>query len=252
MARTILITGAAGKFGRILLPRFLSAGNTVIAIVRNTKSAESLVDECKIYQDRLYIMVCDLTNQSCFEEIIKKLNFWNIYPDCLINNARNVEYLKVNELGRVDRKNFSLEFLLDVVVAYELTNLLVDEKKGILKTVINIGSQYGTVAVNPMLYPQLRDRAPVHYGVCKAALGHLTKELAVSLAGNGVEVNCIAYGGVDGRVDDAFKINYSRLCPSGRMLNPEEIYGPIDAILSGRLCGMTGHILAIDGGWTIW
>ena len=72
------------------------------------------------------------------------------------------------------------------------------------------------------------------------------------LAKNLVRVNCAAFGGVEGRVDEAFKKRYSELCPSGRMLSEDEIFGPIDMLLSEKTSGMTGHILMIDGGWTVW
>ena len=48
-----------------------------------------------------------------------------------------------------------------------------------LGAVINIGSQYGLVAPNLSLYEDPERGSPLHYGVAKAALSHLTKELAV-------------------------------------------------------------------------
>ena len=72
------------------------------------------------------------------------------------------------------------------------------------------------------------------------------------MAGRGIQVNCIAFGGVEGCVDDAFKERYARLCPMGRMLRDDEVAGPVDMLLSDHFSGMTGHVLAVDGGWGIW
>ena len=80
----------------------------------------------------------------------------------------------------------------------------------------------------------------------------MTKELAVRFAGQNVRVNCVAFGGVDGRVDDEFKSRYSALVPSGRMLTVEEIVGPIQFLTSGKSSSMTGHTIVADGGWSIW
>ena len=81
---------------------------------------------------------------------------------------------------------------------------------------------------------------------------HLTKELAVRLARKNIQVNCIAFGGVEGRVNKGFQKRYASLSPIGRMLKDDEIAGPIDLLLSSEFSAMTGHTVAIDGGWTIW
>ena len=121
-----------------------------------------------------------------------------------------------------------------------------------LAKVINIGSQYGLVAVNPHLYSDLSSQSPIHYGVAKAALVHLTKELSVRLASKQIYVNCVAYGGVEGRVNVDFQERYASLCPIGRMLNEDDLNGPIEFLLSDSSSGMTGHTLTVDGGWTLW
>jgi NAD(P)-dependent dehydrogenase (short-subunit alcohol dehydrogenase family) len=108
------------------------------------------------------------------------------------------------------------------------------------------------VAANPGLYENPASQSPLHYGVAKAALAHLTRELAVRLAPAGIQVNCIAFGGVEGRVDAEFRQRYAKLCPLGRMLNEGEVAGPVDMLLSDHFTAMTGHVLAVDGGWTIW
>ena len=42
MSRTIIITGASGKFGRVLVENFLAEGDTVIAIGRTKKKLDQL------------------------------------------------------------------------------------------------------------------------------------------------------------------------------------------------------------------
>jgi NAD(P)-dependent dehydrogenase (short-subunit alcohol dehydrogenase family) len=126
------------------------------------------------------------------------------------------------------------------------------QKNSQLRRVVNIGSMYGTVAANTHLYTDPVGQSPLHYSVAKAALSHLTKELAVRLSKNSIQVNCVAFGGVEGRVDDAFKQRYAQLCPMGRMLREDEVVGPVDMLLSDKCSGVTGHTLAVDGGWSIW
>jgi NAD(P)-dependent dehydrogenase (short-subunit alcohol dehydrogenase family) len=250
--RTILITGGSGKFGRTLVNHFLAAGDRIITTCRTDESLEKLLIKCASYGDRFVGIKSDLTENDAIALLREQLDAQGIRPDCLINNARSLSFLKIGENGLVSRGNFTNEYLLDVVVPYELTMALAQQRNSQLRRVLNIGSQYGTVAANPHLYTDPIQQSPLHYGVAKAALAHLTKELAVRLAGASIQVNCVAFGGVEGRVDEAFKQRYSQLCPMGRMLRDDEVVGPVDMLLSDKCSGITGHILAVDGGWGIW
>lgn len=253
MSRTILITGGSGKFGRVLLRHFLSAGDVVITTCRSEASLIELQDEYSgALGQNLHVMQADLTSASQAFAVAEFLQRLGLSPDCLVNNARSVDYLKTNENGRVSRENFIGEFMMDVVVPYELTMELVSTRNSALRQVVNVGSMYGVVAANPSLYTDPTRQSPINYGVAKAGLVQLTKELAVRLASSGVAVNCIAYGGVEGRVDEAFKARYGALCPAGRMLREDEIPGPVSWLLSDASSGVTGQVLSVDGGWSIW
>ena len=144
------------------------------------------------------------------------------------------------------------EFLLNVIVPYELSEFLVVLKKTELKTIINISSMYGVIAVNPNLYTEGELGTPLNYSVCKAGLNHLTKELAIKYTSKNINVYSIAYGGVEGNVSDDFKNRYEKLCPSGKMLSRMDVVSPIESILLGHLSGMTGETIAINGGWNLW
>ncbi len=250
--RTILITGGSGKFGKAMVNYFLAAGDNVLTTCRTAESLERLSIEYKSFGEKLKIFKVDLADDESIVSLLKQLDSANIQPNCLVNNARSQNFLTVGQDGLVSRTNFTYEYLLDVVAPYELTMALVQQKNSQLQKVVNIGSQYGTVAANPNLYTEPLKQSPLHYGVAKAALAHLTKELAVRLANREIKVNCIAFGGVEGRVDDAFKERYAKLCPIGRMLRDDEVVGPVDMLLSDKCSGITGHVLAVDGGWSIW
>lgn len=250
--RTIIITGGSGKFGRRLVHHFLSIGDRVITTCRTDESLHKLYEDYLSYNDKFVGLKVDLTEADSIVSLREQLEFMSIRTDCLVNNARSLNFLNIGEDGLVSRKDFINEYLLDVVVPYELTMALAKQSYSQLRRVVNIGSQYGTVAANPYLYTDPLKQSPLHYGVAKAALSHLTKELAVRLAAANIQVNCIAFGGVEGRVDEAFKQRYAQLCPLGRMLREDEVVGPVDMLLSDKCSGMTGQTLAVDGGWSIW
>jgi NAD(P)-dependent dehydrogenase (short-subunit alcohol dehydrogenase family) len=250
--RTIVITGITGLIGRVLAKHFLGSGDVVIGIGRSPDSLDRLKAEMEENADGLHCISIDLSSENACNQLQRFLESASLLPDCLINNARDASYLRISGSGTVARGDFMGELLLDVVVPYELTMALAMHSKSMLKSVVNIGSQYGIVAPNLSLYSDSAKASAVHYGVAKAGLVHLTKELAVRLSSQSIRVNCVAYGGVEGRVDDDFKKRYSKLCPIGRMLNESDLSAPVDLLLSPAASGITGHTLVVDGGWSIW
>ncbi|MBV5287141.1 MAG: SDR family oxidoreductase [Methyloversatilis discipulorum] len=252
MSRSILITGATGKIGRVLARHFLALGDTVIAAGRSVDALAELDIELSGNGGTLHTLCADLMAPNAAAAVVDGLRRIGCMPDGLINNARNVSFLRTGVDGRVARQDFLDEFALDVVTPYELVMALADAPDSRLRAVVNIGSQYGAVAPNLRLYADPVRQSPLQYGVAKAALAHLTKELAVRLADRGIRVNCVAFGGVEGRVDEAFKQRYAALCPIGRMLGEHELAGPVDLLLSDAASAVTGHVMMADGGWSVW
>lgn len=253
-SRTILITGGTGKIGSQLVKHFLGKGFTVIFTSRSESNIKFLFQKLNsCHQDQqLYGIPVDLEKEDSSKEILEFLSDNKIWPDSLINCARNINHLKLGQNSMPSRASWFGEFLLDIIVPYELSMALVYHKNSELKNIINIASIYGVVAPNPTLYNNPEKESPIHYGIAKAALIHLTKELAVRFSGKGVRVNAISYGGVEGRVTEDFQERYAKLCPMGRMLKEEEVIGVADFLISDMSIGMTGHNLVVDGGWTVW
>ena len=250
--KTIVLTGVTGLIGRVLLKHFVDSGDVVIGIGRSSEALDKLAHELGNASNQFHYVIADLSTKNACDQIKGSLLSADLWPDCLINNARDASYLRLSASGTVARDDFMGELLMDVVVPYELTISLAMQPNSNLKSVVNIGSQYGVVAPNLNLYTNPVTDSPLHYGVAKAGLGHLTNELAIRLANRGIRVNCVAFGGVEGRVDEDFKARYSLLCPMGRMLSQSELSGPVDLLLSSGSSAITGHTLIVDGGWSLW
>ncbi|MBU4230842.1 MAG: SDR family oxidoreductase [Proteobacteria bacterium] len=249
----VLITGATGKLGRIFALGFAGLGFNVVFTSRGGAVARELERDCLMHgAKRVMCLQVDLTVDNISFVIAEELKKVELLPDILINNARNAQYLNPAPNGRTTRENWQGELLLGVMLPYELTMTLADQMPTPLKTVINIASIYGVSAPNLSLYDRPELQSSVNYGVTKAALIHLTKELAVRLAPRNISVNAVSYGGVSGRVNDDFQERYSRLCPAGRMLNESDVFGAVKFLASSDAAGMVGHNLVVDGGWTIW
>lgn len=249
--KSVLITGATGKFGNVFVERFIKLGYEVIGISRSEENIQNIKN--KLNNPSLFKSIkLDLLHPNAYETLLTNLEELNLYPSILINNARSLENLSLSENGLVSTDSFLNEFNLAVVVAYNLIMQIANQKNSRLESVINISSIYGLVAPNLNLYDNPNSESFPHYGVSKAALIHLTKELAVRLAEKNLKVNCIAYGGFKGRASNEFIERYSKLCPMGEMLNEEDIFNPIKFLAESNTLSINGQTIVVDGGWTLW
>lgn len=112
--------------------------------------------------------------------------------------------------------------------------------------IINIASQLGIVAAY--------DRAA--YCASKAAVLHLTRALALDWARYGIRVNAVAPGPVNtpslsvgATSQDA--IDFLTRMPLGRPIQPTEVAEAASFLASPSVGAITGHILVVDGGWTL-
>lgn len=249
--KSILITGGSGKVGFQLVQHFLKDGFLVVTTSRNKKRfQEDREKALGIDFSNLRIIETDFTSGKAQNIILEFLKNDNINLTSIIHNARSLDFVKIEEDQTVSPENFAGEFFMDVIFPYRLTVRLQKEGHD-LRNIVFISSMYGVVAPTPNLYDDFHNSSPIHYGVSKAAQVHLTKELAVRMAPK-VRVNCVSFGGIKGRTDDKFLKRYCDLNPQGRMLEEEDVVGPIDFLISENSRNMTGQNLIVDGGWTIW
>jgi NAD(P)-dependent dehydrogenase (short-subunit alcohol dehydrogenase family) len=252
MNRTLLLTGGTGKFGKVLVRHFAESGWRVVTTSRAQPRVDSLVSGISSPKGQITGIAADFSIPGEYQRLVEELTTRGIVITHLVHNARSLETLVVQPDGTTQRDAFVGEFEMDVIVPYELSMCLSRSEAHKLKAVVNIGSMYGEVAPNPALYDGTLDRSPIQYGVSKAALHHLTRELAVRLAPQHIRVNCVAYGGVEGRGDEAFLARYAELVPSRRMLKGPEVIGPVEFLLGDGSSAVNGHVLVADGGWSVW
>lgn len=246
--RKILITGGTGVIGAQLVEDMIKDGHYVIFTSRSLERGYELIKKLKLGNDRCIPIELDFGDKECLENLKTQLKE---LPDAVIHNARSLHTLRIQKTGIVPGEQFQDEFFNGVTLPYEINNLLI-RLDAPLRDVIFISSMYGSVAPNPSLYDNFKQQSPINYGVVKAAQIHLVKELAVRLASKGIRANAISYGGVEGRADEKFKQRYGKLAPTGRMLNLNDLYPPIQYVLNNIKLNMTGENIKVDGGWTLW
>ena len=114
--------------------------------------------------------------------------------------------------------------------------------------IINIGSNFGVVA--------FQGRAV--YAGAKAGVHHLSRALSLEWAKHGVSVNVVApcITETESRKVILERPGYkewatTQMLPAGRWNQPEDLVGAV-LFLSSHLSDMVvGHVLMVDGGWTI-
>lgn len=248
MQEIVLITGVTGLLGKEFVNDLLNKGYKVIAVFRNMEKFEKLFPR----NENLLGIKVDLMQENAVNIIVNFLEKNNLFPHYLVNNATNNLYHKVEENGFSKRENMLGHYIINVILPYELSFYIANNANSNLKKIVNVSSMYGVVPYNPYLYSNPLTETPLQYSVAKSAMIHLTKELAIRFSGRNITVNSISYGGVDGRVDDEFKEKFSKLTPLKKMLQPNEVCGALNFLLSEASNYMTGHNLIVDGGRTVW
>lgn len=111
--------------------------------------------------------------------------------------------------------------------------------------VINIGS------INGLTYAPLQNYS---YVASKAAVHHLSRQMATDLAGDFVNVNAIAPGFFPSKMTAHMLEHEEEMVkhiPRGRLGSPEDAAGTAIYLCSRASAWVTGHVLVLDGGQAV-
>jgi NAD(P)-dependent dehydrogenase (short-subunit alcohol dehydrogenase family) len=114
--------------------------------------------------------------------------------------------------------------------------------------IVNLGSISAMIVNRPQMQPA--------YNASKAAVHQLTKSLAAEWARHGVRVNALAPGYVKTEMAPVDDPRYKPLWvddpPMGRYALPQELGPSVVYLASDASSFMTGSVLVVDGGYTLW
>lgn len=92
------------------------------------------------------------------------------------------------------------------------------------------------------------------YGMTKAALEMLARNLVLELSPHGITINCVAPGAVitpRNLTDDPdYEARWASLIPVGRAIQPEDIANAALFLAAPESTKITGQAIVVDGGWT--
>ena len=255
--RRALITGATGCLGRVMADTLAELGADLVLIDRPGSEFDSLcANLTELWNVKVECHGCDLEQQAQRVDLIASLKSSNQRLNILINNAAFIGESDLSgwavpfEQQTIETWRRALEVNLTAIfdLCQGLTPLL---KTAEGASIINVASIYGTYGPDWNLYEGTNMSNPAAYGASKGGLIQLTRWLATTIAPH-IRVNTISPGGVFRNQHEAFIKRYEAKTPLSRMATEDDFRGAIAYLASDLSKYVTGHDLAVDGGWGIW
>jgi NAD(P)-dependent dehydrogenase (short-subunit alcohol dehydrogenase family) len=245
--RHALITGAGRGIGRAIALALAEAGAAVSLVARSSDELDAVVAEIAAAGGRAWARPADVGDATALETAFEAADRESPPPSILVTAAG------LNRVGpTVDYDLADWDLLNDVNVRGTFVacralgrRLLARGEPG---SIVTLSSQMGTVG-----YP---GRAA--YCATKHAVNGLTKALAVEWARDGINVNAVASTFVRTPLtepmlaDPEFAADIARRIPGGELASVEDVAAAVLYLASDRARAVTGHVLAVDRGWTAW
>lgn len=241
--RTALITGGGSGLGRAISIGFAQAGARVAIADISIENAMETATLVKAQGGDAFAEKLDVTQRSEVEALTSKLlQRWDSL-DILVNSAGRairgtaLDY-KEEDWATIIGVNLTGTFFCCQAAGRQMAA----QRRG---KIINIASIGGFIA-----YP-----GSIAYLASKGGVVQLTKGFAVELAPYNVQVNAIAPSLFDTPMvvstrSDAESLKYFMdRTPAGRKGHPEEIIGAAIFLAADCSSMVTGHTLAVDGGY---
>ena len=242
LMKTVLITGASHGIGKAAAQLF--AQNRWNLFLNCKTSGDTLRTLGEKLSHSWHVscvpLVYDVSDDSQVEAMFREIHDHNGQIDVLVNNAG------ISHIGLLDA--MSIDQWMQVINT-NLTSVfscckrviphMVHQKSG---KIINISSVWGNVGAS----------CETAYSASKGGINAFTRALAKELAPSNIQVNAIACGAIDTRMNACFspeeRSDLENEIPAGRFGTPEEAAALIWDLASGHDY-LTGQIIGLDGGW---
>ncbi len=238
--KVALVTGAGGGLGLAMVTKLRDCGATVIAADINPEAVKQKLDD----HNNILFRPLDVTKRVQVEEV-----FNNVAQEC---GSLDIVVNSAGITNRIPALEFP-EDIFDHIVAVNLKGtflccqiggqiMAAQGKGGKLVNIVSIGG----MAALPNT---------VAYCASKGGVVNMTRSLAMDLAVHKINVNAIAPALSNTPIATQVFKNPETLkwfldrIPLGRLCEPDDIANAVAFLSSPAADFITGHILAVDGGW---
>ena len=238
--KVIAVTGANRGIGSGLVAELADRGHTIGCLSRKGRGPED-----REVPGKLINLVCVMGDEAQIVAALKALAKQAGRIDVLINNAGlHLEGVSAD----VPKADFELVLTTNVTGTFlacrEVYPHMIAQGGGLI---INMGS----------FFDRLGAKRNLAYNCSKAALGALTRTLAVEWARDKIRVLNVARGFVktdlnaDYMAQDSFQAFMRRRIPTGEASSVEEVSRLIAMLVAEDLPSLTGETIVLDGGQSI-
>ncbi|MGV3493909.1 MAG: SDR family NAD(P)-dependent oxidoreductase [Ramlibacter sp.] len=236
------ITGGARGIGYETARLFIAAGARCVLLDRDQaagrEAAASLGEMASAVQ-------MDVASESEVTEAFETMVRRHGRIDVLVNNAGMALRRPTVELSLADWQQVVDVNLTGVFLcARTAAAAMLRQGSG---AIVNVASIFGLSGGG--LYPN------ISYQATKGAVVNMTRALAVEWAASGIRVNAVAPTWADTGFIAALKEKpelmerIRQVTPLGRLAQPQEVANAILFLASPAAAMVTGHVLAVDGGF---
>lgn len=244
VGKVALVTGGGSGIGRASALAFAREGAKVVVADVNAQGGDQTVQMLKSTGSEAIFIRTDVTKLAEVESMVSRAIEAYGRLDCAFNNAG----VESSQRSTVDCAEQDFDRIINInlkgvwlCMKYEIPPMLRQGRGAI----VNTASTLGLVGA---------PRRP-EYVASKHGVVGLTKVAALECAALGIRVNAVCPGMIDTPLVERIMIREPEAkerglaMPMGRLGTPEEIAEAVVWLCSDAASFMTGHTMAIDGGW---
>lgn len=245
--KVVVVTGAGSGIGQAIALGLARLGARVHGCDLDRAGLDETEKQAAAAGVEIETAQCDVADEQAVEALFEQMDAGHGAPDVAFANAGiagpvvPVEELSTDDWHRTLAVNLDGAFF----VARSAYKRMKPRGRG---KIVLTSSTWGVRAAPEPGFTS--------YAASKGAVTNLTRQLAIDMAPHGVTVNAIAPGAFRTNIADGFYDTQPdavealrRQTPGGRIVPPEEAVGPAAFLASRASDHVTGHVLAVDGGY---
>jgi NAD(P)-dependent dehydrogenase (short-subunit alcohol dehydrogenase family) len=238
--KNVIIVGSCGLIGKALAKGLAKNFNIIEIDILNKK--------------KNYYYQCDILNEKNVINTISKIIKDYKKIDCIINAAYPRKKNFSNTFDKLTLEDFRENLSINVGSLFCLIKNIYPHFKKIKKgNIINIASIYGSIQPKFEIYEKTSINPPSVYGSIKASQIILMNYFAKVFAyrKNNIRCNTISPGGVYGGQSKNFLNNYKKYCKDKGMIEPRDLVGVANFLISDSSLFITGQDIKVDDGFSL-